>query len=66
MKVRWTGESGAVNRDVGAETGTGDVLENGATFVVSKELGESLVSSHVAWESLDPKKPADEKSEGKE
>lgn len=49
MKVRYDGPSGNVNRDVGAETGQGDVLEHGCVYDVSDELGEALVSYDASW-----------------
>jgi hypothetical protein len=49
MQVRWDGPSGSVNRDVGAETGEGDVLEHGCVYELSDELAESLVRHDASW-----------------
>lgn len=53
MRVRWDGAAGAVNRDVGAETGEGDVLEQGQVVEVSEGLGENLVRYSADWHFAD-------------
>lgn len=53
MKVRWNGVTGAVCREVGAETGLGDVLEHDAVYEVSDELAEQLLASGANWAPAD-------------
>jgi hypothetical protein len=48
-KVIWNGPEGFANRDVGAETGEGDLLEPGAVYEVSQELAERLLESSEQW-----------------
>jgi hypothetical protein len=49
MEVRYDGPSGNVNRDVGAETGNGDVLEHGCVYDVSEQLGDTLLTYDANW-----------------
>jgi hypothetical protein len=60
MKLRFNGPDGQVSREVGAETGNGDVLEPGSEITVSTKLGERLLASSSQWEPVEPpkKKPA--------
>lgn len=58
-RVRYTGAPGAVNRDVGAETGAGDLLEPGRIYDVSDELAGRLVASCVFWRPAGRKRAAE-------
>jgi hypothetical protein len=46
-RVRYVGPPDQQNRDVGAETGEGDLLEPGAVYELSDELAERLIASSV-------------------
>lgn len=66
MKVVWKGASGALCREVGLETGQGDVLEQGCEYEVSDELGASLVASHADWVAVEAPAEAPKKKAGGE
>jgi hypothetical protein len=51
IEVRWTGGT-SVNREVGAATGKGDVIEHGSTHTVPAELAERLLASSTAWQRV--------------
>lgn len=52
MKVRYDGPPGAINRDVGQETGRGDALNPGDEFEVSDALGRRLLASSVHFNEV--------------
>jgi hypothetical protein len=52
-KVRYLGPSGAVNRDVGAESGRGDVMHYRAEYEVSEQLAKRLVASSADWKVIE-------------
>lgn len=53
-RVKYVGPAGAVNRDVGRETGEGDLLEPGREYDVPQELVKRLVDGSPHWQR--PKK----------
>lgn len=61
-KVRYLGPSGAVNRDVGAESGRGDVMHYRAEYEVSERLAKRLLASSADWTVVE-EKPATDKDE---
>ncbi len=48
-RVKYVGPEPAVNRDVGRETGGGDLLKHGKVYEVSAELADSLLEGAM-WE----------------
>jgi hypothetical protein len=58
--VIYDGPAGVVNRDVGAETGEGDLLEPGRRYRVSDVLADRLVASSVHWRRVTRPKAGEE------
>lgn len=48
-RLIWNGDSGVANRDVGAATGAGDLLEPGGVYSVPAELADQLLASSQDW-----------------
>lgn len=54
MRVRYAGPSGAVNRDVGRHTGTGDRLEHGTVYDLPADIARRLVAGSQDWHRATP------------
>ena len=51
VRIKWNGDT-SVNREVGAATGNGDVIEAGAELDVPAELADELLASSTSWERV--------------
>lgn len=49
MRLRYVGSGGA-SREIGAATGEGDILVNGAVYTLPADVAERALASSDSWE----------------